>query len=298
MKRLVAFLLAMTVTTGAYAQFFDTQVYNFSANVKNTNIKTVRVPMLNITKGAVPTMDVEVKYVQTTTLYGYIIDGGEGWTWAVIANQNVTPRIGHLFYVSPLQIQIFDPTGQAFGPIDALGKSPEEMLRLRFGAEGGLMLNQGEDWDGDNVVYDGEGYVPVNQNNLFGDYDTWGSAWFTAAGFGTARFIISDIPAAVVPMIQFHLSLSGSIIGGWLDDVDDVDAHICGYNLADYLGEEAFIMSSWIAGTWAITPNQKLQPLTATDGETTYGPCYTAAALKAINRAQDLEEAEDYGDYP
>lgn len=311
MKRLVTFGLAMALAGSTYAQepMRSTAVYNFTANVKNTNIKTVKVPVpITFTVGKAkpprPTVDVLVKYVQSTMLYGYIIDGsrridadfgGQDWVWAVIANMNVTPAIGHLFEVTPVQIRIFDPSLSMPNPTPNI--SPEDMLRIRFGAEGGFIMNQGEDWPGDNVLFTDEGgeetplngkyYYPVNQNYLFGQYDTWGSAWFAAVGFGTARFISN--PGYET---QFHLSMDGSIIGGWRDDQCNVDAWIDGYDMVDVLGDERFHMSSWIAGTWSIRPNQRLRPLTASDGQTTYGPCYTAAALKAINPAQDFDEAD------
>lgn len=302
MKRLVAFGLVMAVATGAYAQF-GTMVYDFKATVKNTNIKTIQVKApITATleaKTAAPSLVVEVKYVQDTVLYGYVIDGGYGWTWAVIANQGQKTKIGRLFAVSPMMVKLFNPKFK-------VGDSIEDPMKTTFGAEGGLMMWTDEDWYGDNVLWDGNEFIAVQQwydgvGGLFGRYDDDAETWLYGTGFGTASLEIpyGSLKEGKLEVPRFTLNLAGSIVGAWYyceectgyyDEWFPIDMWVCGYPPHGYY-EEA---NSWITGTWTLKSNFKLQPAFA--GE--YGPCYTAAALMAINPNQQLEDAEDYTDYP
>lgn len=298
--------LVASIAGGAYAQGFGTMVYDFKATVKNTNIKTIKVkpsdvPFTVSGKAVTTTWTVDVKYVQNTVLYGYLIDGGYGWTWAVIANQGQKPKLGRLFYAYPMMVQLFDPKFSS-------GDSVEDPFKVSCGAEGGLLLYQGEDYDGDNVLWDGYDNVPVQYyyddvGGLFGHYDDYGACWLAAAGFGSSTLETpqSNVKDRKLESPRFTLNLAGSVIGGWNycdgflgynDPWFPIETWVCGEDPREFVHVE--YMNSWIAGTWTLKTNTKLQPLFA--GE--YGPCYTAAAMKAINPNQHLEDVEDYLDYP
>jgi len=329
MKRFAVFTLVAAIAGGAYAQgpitsVFNTRVYTFEAAVKNTNVKTiqVRMPITITAPKSVRTMPVDVKYIENTRLYGYVIDGSadpvndSSDMWAVIANARYRPAIGHLFYVTPVEMKMFDPAGGLFGAV-ARTKATVQKTKLfdyTFGAEGGFILNQGEDWEGDNVLGDPFGsYESVNEDYLFGKYDTAGSAWLFGVGFGTAQAVVAVDDEDMV--FDFDLNLTGSIIGGWRDNAwgGEVDWQFCGssdWETEDIFGafggegeSDMFRMSSWIAGTFRLThieeKNERvtLKPIfDPWDG--TYGPSYTAAALKKINRYQFLDDSEDYEQYP
>lgn len=346
MKRVLALVAAVAMTGSAYAQIpitLDTRVYTFEANVRNTNVKTiqVRVPSpITITQKVSSkyiTVPVEVKYVENTRLYGYVIDGDNNpWdddvsrVWAVIANANIRPAVGHLFQVTPVEMKMFDPNGGIYQMMADRAKAaaPTKLFDYTFGAEGGFIMNQGEDWEGDNVLGDPTYYVkgsvdivgppmPVNEDYLFGPYDTAGSCWLFGVGFGTVQVVFND-----APVLDFDLNMTGSIIGGWRDNAwgGEVDWQFCGspdWETEDIFGAygrfeparnkfepspDMFRMSSWIAGTFKLThveQNDKagLRPIyDPWSGQ--YGPSFTAAALKRINKNQFLDDPWDYDQYP
>lgn len=322
MKRFVVFALVAAIAGGAYAQGPITSVYDFKAIVKNTNIKTINVKASDMpitsfiaapkASAKVKGLLVEVKYVQNTVLYGYLIDGGHDMSWAVIANQGPKVKVGRLFYAEPQDVRLFDPKFKR-------GNSKEDPYIVTFGAEGGLVMNQAEQYEGDNVLdtiidgaYEVNAWDGWNDSGLFGRYDDDGYCWLAAAGFGAFSVKVPQfaIKSGKYYDNQFKLSLSGSIIGGWyycdectggFDLWFPVDMHLCGeYSdfaedlFSDYEVED---QNSWIAGTWTLTTNTRLKPIYC-PWDSDYGPSYTAAALKAINPNQRFDEADDYVEYP
>jgi hypothetical protein len=339
MKRFIAVALLAAIAGGAYANpvplLANTKVFDFSASVKNTNIKIVQVPMPITTtvKSRVkpPTVDFMVKYLQSTELYGYLIvpafmgqeNGSKagpefdiGQSWAVIANSGIFPKVGRLFYAEPVQMQLFDLKSKK-------GNPTELPVIVTFGTEGGLVLYQGENEEGDNILVD-DAFESVQVNKdyngvgMLGEYDNDGMTWLAAAGFGTGKMKARNpnIPGEYGfwdPM--FEVSLAGSVIGGWNHTessvtpdygkatlLNPVEWWFFGYPAELYFYIDGSVMNSWIVGTWSIKPNTRLRPITKVvreqEVDVTHGPCYTAAALKAINPKQDIDDAEDYDEYP
>jgi len=262
MKKLMMFAAAMTIAGSALAVV---DVYDYKASVKNVNLKRTTVRLT----GNSSSTSVYVKFVQSTTLYGYLVTRcsvcngltGDGEGYLVVANKSLkVPKIL---------------------PADLKAKwwNPKINANKTYEAEGYLFAGRGKDDtpfanDAAPGIYsfgDVFSFAGASTRFLFGTYNdyeydaagipvTFYDSWLDAAGFGKALSDSTDGGCGVGTECTALSTLSGSVIGGLFL------CHPNGFNLNITLNKnyEGFLCTSWdgttdvISGTWSIKRNTKL----------------------------------------
>ena len=282
MKKLMMFAAAMTIVGSAFAL----DVFDYKASVKNPDPKTIKVKIANDNDELVLTT-VTVKYVKSTSLYGYLVTEcaacveGDGAGYLVVANtKDKAPKIlpaDLLAKVWPANAKVSSKTWTAEGYLFAgCGKVTHPW---------GTYLTWGTcDYDASSEylfgVYNRGSSITVDDVTTV----TFADAWLDAAGFGKAQLLTTTEAGDACEngsstTCEKLDSLSGSVIGGMF---------LCAQSYGEVtLCNPWALTTDVVSGTWSIKRNTKIVAVTPEAdyanglGDTTVD-AYVNAAIKKI----------------
>lgn len=279
MKKLMMFAAAVTIVGSAFAEI---AAYDYKASVKNVNLKTLkfRDPVTKETE------TVLVKFVQSTSLYGYLIQdcdncdsiAGDGAGVLVLANKADKAKVP-VIQIADLEVKIWNPKIVANKSWDAEG------YLYSFGTAGstsGLFgLYNAAEWVDDDSN-------PTTPMVPGGFYDTW----LDASGFGKAPTSSSisggGCGETVTEGCAALDTLAGSVIGGmFLCHPNGYEGYEAVSNLTLCQG----FVGDVITGTWSIKRNAKFVPDSKFVADSTISlgavlDTYVSGAIKAINSSK------------
>jgi hypothetical protein len=252
MKKLMMFAAAVTIVGSAFA----IDVFDYKATVKNPDLKSVKVKIEGVLT------PVTVKYVKSTTLFGYLVNEcancteGDGHGYLVLANKADKTK------------------GVSILPADLLAEiwpSNGDVKSTKWTAQGYLFAGCGKDthpW----ATYSPEQFSNCDYGwstyKLFGAYNResnndqtaiFHDAWLDAAGFGTA--VLAGTSGDLCEEGTYCMlldTLSGSVIGGM-------------YLCANSYGVSVLCLpwgltTEVVSGTWSIKRTMKVPSIIPEQG--------------------------------
>lgn len=310
MKRIIPIAMVAAMACGAYAQENDIvdvtpDVFDYKASVRHTDLKEIRVG------GLMQSQTVAVKYIKSSTLFGYLIAGcanceeeiGTGFGYLVVANRrDKVPVI--------LPADLLAKAWPANGLADSRKWISEGYLFVGDGT------NEESPW-GTYLTWSTDDYG-ASSRLLFGKYNRedltegdpiFADTWMSAAGFGLAVNATTCIGCGTdgdiceepeIGELETCVrldTLCGSVIGGMF--------------LCIQSPFEIWLCGAWaqtgdvISGSWSIKRNTRLQPIAITPGNTLGDAtvdAYVNAAIKKIRAAATFDDVvpsdADAPDFP